>query len=423
MSIKWVAMQPLLGGMCLGAEKAFGSLPPFVVSYKGVGNDAHYMDYLKKESSGKDVPYLVLDSDLLSGAETFQTEEMQKIFNENKNDIDVVSAVPICSGLSMANSNNNKDSKKARGSDAQQNDNMLNMARFALKQMGPKAYIFENAPGLYTTTGKGVRDKLYELAKEFKYSITFINTNSSKHGNVQARPRAFCIFWKSEFAPMIGYYNDTKDSIVDYLSQITEDATLNDKAKDTAHKDFSDNVYYKYITSKFGLDYRKEMMKMGCNTIAQVIQTNKDWDYAKQFATDREKEILDHYAYKISLGKGYWDNSHHYLGSGKVPSIISKNMWRLIHPEEERYYTARELMKFMGLPDDFELVGGIKNVIHITQNVPVNTAKDWHLEVKKFIEGKLEMSNSDLIMHNNLKQTQELVNKQVKGFDFKKVVA
>lgn len=415
--IKWVAFQSLLGGMCVGAQKAFGSLPEFVISYKSIGNDSHYMNYLKKETGGAGVPYLVLNGDLLSGAETFVSDEDTEIFNSLNVDIDVVSAVPICSGLSMANANNNKDSKKARGSDAQQNDNMLNITKFTLEKIKPKAYIFENAPGLYTTTGIGVRSKLYEIAKDLGYSLSFINTNSSHHGNVQHRPRTFCIFWKSKTAPLTGHYKNINNDIVKFLSDISDDASLNDKEKDTAHKDFSENVYYKYIIAKYGTSYREEMMKMNCNTIAQVIQLNEDWEYAKEFATDREKEVLDHYAYKISLGKGYWDNSHHYLGAGKVPSIISKNMFRLIHPTEERYYTARELMRFMGLPNDFELLGGMKNVIHVTQNVPVQTAMDWHLEIKKFLEGKLEMSNSDLVMHNNLKQTYELVNKNV-GFNF-----
>jgi site-specific DNA-cytosine methylase len=74
-----------------------------------------------------------------------------------------------------------------------------------------------------------------------------------------------------------------------------------------------------------------------------------------------------------------------------------------LHPKEKRYLTTREIMSLMGLPNDFELV--TPNIVHITQNVPVCTAKDMTEQVIKFINGELEPSEYTFLKQNNLKQT------------------
>ena len=56
----------------------------------------------------------------------------------------------------------------------------------------------------------------------------------------------------------------------------------------------------------------------------------------------------------------------------------------------------------MGLPNDFELV--TPNIVHVTQNVPVCTAKDMTDQVIKFINGELIMSEFSYIKQDNVKQ-------------------
>ena len=55
----------------------------------------------------------------------------------------------------------------------------------------------------------------------------------------------------------------------------------------------------------------------------------------------------------------------------------------------------------------------------VGQNVPVITSFDWHKQIRDFVEGKLEMTNEDLIMFNNesdmkIKESKE---KLKSGFD------
>lgn len=73
-----------------------------------------------------------------------------------------------------------------------------------------------------------------------------------------------------------------------------------------------------------------------------------------------------------------------------------------MHPTEFRTLSVRETMEMMGLPKDFNITSGV--TVHMTQNVPVCTAKDMTDQAIKFINGELEMSKFNFIKQNNLQQ-------------------
>ena len=55
----------------------------------------------------------------------------------------------------------------------------------------------------------------------------------------------------------------------------------------------------------------------------------------------------------------------------------------------------------MKLPKDFQLQGGIKNLNHICQNVPVTTAMDMADNVKKFLGGERKLVKSNFSIQCN----------------------
>jgi hypothetical protein len=61
----------------------------------------------------------------------------------------------------------------------------------------------------------------------------------------------------------------------------------------------------------------------------------------------------------------------------------------------------------MKLPNDFILQGGIRNINHICQNVPVTTAQDMAENVLKFVDGRLDnsMIDADFLVQDNKTQT------------------
>ena len=64
-------------------------------------------------------------------------------------------------------------------------------------------------------------------------------------------------------------------------------------------------------------------------------------------------------------------------------------------------------MEIMKLPRDFVLQGGVKNLHHICQNVPVTTAEDMSDHVMKFIDGRLDnqMIDTDYVVQDNKNHT------------------
>ena len=79
----------------------------------------------------------------------------------------------------------------------------------------------------------------------------------------------------------------------------------------------------------------------------------------------------------------------------------------LTHPDEDRYLTIRECLSIMKLPDDFILQGGVRNINHICQNVPVTTAQDMANHVFKFVNGYLDntMIDTNFLVQDNKTRT------------------
>ena len=162
---------PLIGGMALGAEKVLGIPPEAVLSYSAfAANEKYYIEYMAKR--GHDIPRYELD------------EEEAPTFS----DIDIITSVCPCSGLSSANRN--------AGSGCQQNQWMLMSSRYALSQIKPRVLIGENASTLMGTRGVGVVSELRDIAKATGYALQLVKTNTSFHGIPQGRERSFFIFWR-----------------------------------------------------------------------------------------------------------------------------------------------------------------------------------------------------------------------------------
>ena len=413
--IRWISFQSLAGGNMCGAEAAFGCPPLCTIDFDGIdqANSSAYMNYMNNVRK-LGLRELILDGNLLSMAQTFKTEEDKKFFDSINHDIDVVSAVPICSGLSMANANNSgKAGTAARGSDAIQNNNMIGILKFSLEIIKPKAYIFENAPNFFSNSGKGIRDKLTEIGKENGYSVTYVKTNSKKHSNPQARSRTFGIFWKSDKCPKLHYVNDLSTSINDYLGEIAEGSPyMTDEYQ--LFKDFDNDGFIKYMKATYKDDWLKTLENDNSVSIMTFLEKKGFPDDVRPFLNKSELHCYDHAKMKKEKGMNYMDGSPLYYGNNKICTIFGRTIGRLIHPSGTRGYTLREALKFMGMPDDYEFPGD--NAMNYTdwvgQNVPAVTAYDWHKQIREFIEGKLEMTDESLIMFNNesdikVKETKE----------------
>ena len=258
--IRWGILQPLTGGMYFGTKQATGCDAQWIISFNGLnspkfdkegnlvdgGNEYHLTTYLKNHNCMP--PYYVFkdrkmfQSDIDANPELI-TEDGQTV-NPDFNDIDIVTAVPVCSGLSTAT---------ICGADVknERNCNMLFLATYTLNVIKPKVYIFENAPTLMSTRGDSVRKQLEELAKSTGYSIAYYKTDTRLHHNCQKRPRTFVYFFKDSLVPELPFEN-AQMSVQDFLAQIPEDATQKVTLIDTVWN----FVPIKYARHIFGTNWR-----------------------------------------------------------------------------------------------------------------------------------------------------------------------
>jgi site-specific DNA-cytosine methylase len=404
--LKWVSIQPLSGGMHIGAEQAFGCQAQYIISHPGfaAANERILLEYIKQRKQS--VPYYVVDRDHFANSDIedckLYTTDWYKpglshdeVLKEIKSfgQIDVVISLPFCSALSMASGTQNDD---RRGSTGIQNNNMKSITKYVLDVIKPKSFILENAPALYTNRGSGVRDVFNATAKEFDYSVTYIKTNSNVHSNVQYRQRTFAIFWQGkEPPPTIGTYNNPIDSVVKYLSTINKTAKHNDPIEDDCGKiSIKKSPLYEFMVHKFGISgYRENLGKdresLG---LGHYIIKHGLFDDCVAFMeknppkTAPSLKTFKHWKEKVDQGLGYWDYSPNYYGDSKVPTVYFKTVPRNIHPTEERGFTMREQMKFMGLPDDLNWPEGLGDFTHkIGQNCPVQTAADFCYEIKRIV--------------------------------------
>lgn len=401
--IRWISFQPLIGGMMLGAEKAFGCKPLFNIDFDGPdkGNSSAYLHY-QNEVKGNNIRELVLNGGILSMATDFKEEDDEKFFTENCHDIDVVSAVPICSGLSAANTCNDASKGTKRGAEAQQNNNMYGVAKFTFERIKPKVFIFENAPALFTNTGKAVRDKLRDMGKEHGYVVTWVKTNTNKHANVQYRSRTFGIFWKADVTPQLQYIDKPHGSIKEYLSDISKDADYNTDEWIINPKILT-NGWYKYLKAKYPDNWR-EYLATSKRGFWENFWEKLDFTEITPYLNEKEIAFCEHVKDKLSRKMGFYDNvTPLYMGDYRVPTIFHRTLARLVHYEQDRGYTLREFMKFMGMPDDFTWPSAKKNWVWISQNVPVMTSFDWHDQIKKYLNGELKNTTETETFFNNEK--------------------
>jgi site-specific DNA-cytosine methylase len=384
--VRYASIVPLIGGFTIGNSMATGNKPIALYTYNGFQeNEKHLRAYWP------DVPYINLDED---GGLPVVTEDR----------LDFVSTTCPCAGLSMLNYSKGGTSK-SRGADAAQNEWMYRSARFVLGTLKPRVFFGENAPGLYGEVGKGVVDKLFEIAQENGYSMSLMKTSTIRHGIPQERSRTFYFFWDSEYAPVLNTYNREHKKLGEYLSEVPKDASLMETFNNWKLEGLP---IIKFVEEVKGVSWKEMMADEDSRTMNWYIVKNGWLDECIEY-TDKvlpgsvDARSLHHIKKKLAEGKGFWDVSPR-LGNDHFNAVISKNMICGSHPEEKRFITIREYMHLMGLPHDFELLD--KNQWnHIAQNVPTATARDWTLEVVKYIKGELPSSGQKFFRQSNLSAT------------------
>lgn len=375
---------PLIGGMSLAHDKVLKSKPKWILSYSAFkNNEKHLLEYYKHS-----IPYSFID------------ESPQKYEN-----VDIISTVCPCAGLSSLSPRSSSESKM--------NDWMYKSAEHILENYSPTVFWGENAPFLATNKGFPVLKKLHKIGKSFGYTLWIYQTASKYHGNPQIRNRSFYFFWKGNSIPKFSWFDKPRRKLLDVLDSIPKGSTqqeilANQKipSKDQLYETILEFEKLNHV------DFIKKNIHRTCTPL-NYIQEKELFDKSLEVVKQKEYKIalrlLERAQRKFMEGKGVMDKGMVFPGE-YIGAFVGNLPTGMVHPLEDRYLNIRECLTLMDLPFDFELQEPIyKNINHICQNVPMNTAVDMVTEIVESINGKREFINcSDNIVISQNNHTEKL---------------
>ena len=365
----WAPLVPLIGGFPVGIEQAFGKPPELIASYPGIVNDEHYVNYQQN----------ILKRDV-----QFKTYDPSDDVFEQK--INLIVCTPPCAGLSSLNTSKNPLKQGATG---EQNQHMYNCVFTAAKKFDADVIMIENAPALATNKGKAVADKLYDLASELGYTLTLYKTSTHFHGIPQRRDRTFACFFKTKSAVVLEYQKIGHLTLSEFLNTMTKNEVNNETIINPTL--LEKDVYYNFLvdTNRNPREFCINANKVTClNAVHKAGLTDEVMQYAIESGNEKWIKKVNHYKTKADAGLGVWDDSVHIFDT-VINAVIGRNLNDTVHPDHDRSLTYLEALYLMGLPENFELLGGKKNVNHIAQNVPACTTKFMGEQAIKFLNGEL----------------------------------
>jgi site-specific DNA-cytosine methylase len=378
---------PLIGGETIAMQKVFGNRPEYILSYEGFSNnDKHLLDYYDRN-----VPYQLLDGDGVAPL--------------NASRVDIVNTVCPCAGLSSLS--------PSSASDNSTNDWMVHTSRLVLEQIQPKVFWGENAPRLASKMGSPVVQRLRQIAKENGYTFSIYKTKSLLHGLSQVRDRTFYFFWKGNSVPVFPYIKKDHEKIEETIRSVKRDPKDPMSQVLTNNRVPSENPFYRYVLQEIeeGITHQEFANKIEKTTNpldyieAHKISYLEVSKWMKAHGYEREEAKCKRMYEKLAAG-GNIMRKNTEIPKDYIGAFVGHMPTSLTHPDEDRYLTIRECLSIMKMPEDFQLQGGLSNLNHICQNVPVTTAMDMAKSIKAHMNGELDTIETDFLVQDN--KTQKL---------------
>lgn len=319
-----------------------------------------YDDYLKgvisKEEFYSHIPKNILDSVLNIEITDDSIKSIFSRIEENLNNqkVDLIIGGPPCQAYSLLGRHQENIENDPR------NKLYIQYGRF-LKQYDPKAFVFENVPGLLSAN-KGQHFKnLKAYFRKLGYEVYHDTLNAADYGVLQARKRIIIVGWKKE-----------QDFGFPEIRKITEAFTVNDIFQDLPKLKPGDALQVaKYTSAKNDYLQRFEL-RNGVDFVTQHITRQHNERDLKIYKTainkwnngqerlkypDLPQELKTHKnessftdRYKVVNGKGV---------SHTVVAHIAKDGHYYIHPDinQCRSISVREAARLQSFPDDFYFEG------------------------------------------------------------------
>lgn len=368
---------PLIGGSVLGATRAFSNPPVWIASWGSVfgANDQYCLEYFS------DVPYFELDEG------KYPSEY-----------VDIITCLPPCAGLSLANTTSGEKANNPRGCSAPSNLHMLNGSEFAMSKIKPKAILVENAPTLYSKMGEVFAERINDLAQLHGYTMSLVKTTSLNHGIPQERTRSFYFLWRGSKVPIL---EPIKKSYVPY-HKFLRDGKFAPSEPVSKKSVPSTDPLWQFIQAKYAGSTKQDILASVASermTSTWNVIYNSGWleEACRVIKDERMNRWLNFTLDKKQRGLNIMDGSMK-LAWQRTQALMWKTLPHLLHPYEDRWLTVAEGLALMGFPDDYaaKVYISTKNSNVICQNVPATTAGDWIKEISEALDGKRKWIDPEL---------------------------
>ncbi len=296
----------------------------------------------------------------------------EKIFSEidlwkskqGLKEIDVVLATPPCQGMSVANHKKLNELKR---------NSLVVESIKIVEEIRPKIFVFENVRAFLSTPctdidkkEKTIREAI-ELNLGGKYNIHYQVINFKDYGNPSSRTRTL----------VIGIRKDIPEiTPLDLMPSLRDGGTLRDAigklpSLKTMGEIDSKDIYHNFRPYGEHMLPWIENIKEGQSAFDNVDPTRRPHQIKDGKIVYNENKNGDKYS------RCYWDKV--------APCVHTRNdilaSQATVHPEDNRVFSIRELMKIMSVPDSFNWVA-----------TPLNQLNKLSVEEKKKLLKKEEIN-------------------------------
>jgi DNA (cytosine-5)-methyltransferase 1 len=324
------------------------------------GKEEYYTNYLKgiisRDELYNQVPKKILDSvlniEITDDSIKSIFSKIDKTLNDKK--VDLIIGGPPCQAYSLLGRHHENIENDPR------NKLYIQYGRF-LKKYEPKAFVFENVPGLLSAN-KGQHFKnLKAYFRKIGYEVYHDTLNAADYGVLQARKRIIIVGWKKN-----------NDFGFPEIKKVIEKFTVNDIFKDlpklkpgdamqVAQYTIPKNEYLEKFELRNGVDFVTQHISRAHNARDLKIYKTaiKKWNKNEERLKypDLPKELKTHKnetsftdRYKVVNGNGV---------SHTIVAHIAKDGHYYIHPDVKqcRSISVREAARLQSFPDDFFFEG------------------------------------------------------------------
>lgn len=253
--------------------------------------------------------------------------------------VDVIIATPPCQGMSVAN-HKKKDTEIVRNS-------LVVESIKIIKSIHPKFFIFENVPAFMKTictdidgVNKPISEAiLHNLGKEYSYTSQVINFKN--YGACSSRTRTVVIGVSKEFADEVSPY--------ELYPKVKPEHTLRDvigsmkRLKNFGEID-SDDIYHSFRI------YPEHMRSWITDLREGESAFDNEEDMKKPHQIKDGKIIINKNKNGDKYRRQIWDKVGPCVHT-RNDQLASQNT---IHPEDDRVFSIRELMRMMTVPETFK---------------------------------------------------------------------